>query len=135
MFKKNILNIKKFDSKYIIPYFGGERSLDTINYNNKDLFNCYLKELFLPIRYFYVTNIKILTRFTKIIRYFDIPYRFSMNDRLLWRYLAKPFGSFFDKSNKSFFLFFSTGLKKNIGLSMRFFFNHPSVKDHLNVKN
>jgi len=122
MFKKNILNIKKFDSKYIIPYFGGERFIDTINNNNKDLFNYYLKELFLPIRYFYVRNIKTLTRFTKIIKYFDIPYRFSMNDRLLWRYLAKPFGSFFDKSNKSFFFIFFYRVKEKHRLIYAFFF-------------
>lgn len=50
--------------------------------NAKDLLN-FLNKIYTPIRYSYIWDIKILTTFVKIIKYFDLPYNFDLKKKYL----------------------------------------------------
>lgn len=93
--------------------------------NATDIFN-FLKKIYTPIRYSYIWDLKILTTFVRIIKYFDLPYSFDLKKKYLWRFIAKPYGAYFDKKKRSYVFFFSNGLKKNIGVLMQFLINYPS---------
>ena len=85
-----------------------------------------LDERYKPIRLLTIFDISVLSIFKKIIPYFDLPYRLSFKKNKIYRYLAKVYGAFFDKDNRSYTLYFSTGTKKNIGVLMSYFINYPS---------
>lgn len=96
------------------------------NRKNVKVIKNFLEKIYKPIRYEYLWNIMVLTTFIKIIKYFDLPYSFDLKKKPLWRYNGLPYGAFFDKKMRSFVLYFSTGFKKNIGVSIQFFVNFPS---------
>jgi len=108
-------------------------NLRVVNKKNAKVLFKFLNKIYTPIRYSYIWDIKILTTFVKIIKYLDLPYNFDLKKKFLWRYSAKPYGAFFDKKKRSYVLFFSTGLKKNIGLLMQFLINYPSKSNLLHT--
>ena len=118
-----------------------QNSLNTIKPNsivirnnaNKLHLKKFLGKIFTPLRYTYIWDIQILSTFVKIIKFFDLPFRFDLDKNNLWRYNAKPYGTFFDKKKRSFVSFFSTGLKKNIGVLIPFLINYPSKSNLINV--
>lgn len=103
------------------------------NVSNKLQLKKFLGKIYTPLRYTYIWDIQILSTFVKIIKFFDLPFRFDLDKNNLWRYNAKPYGTYFDKKKRSFVSFFSMGLKKNIGLSIPFLLNYPSKSNLINV--
>lgn len=96
------------------------------NIKNKPYLFHFISNLYLPLRHTLLWDINILTTFVKIIKFFDVPYRFDLDKKILWRYNAKAYGTFFDKKMRSHVLYFTMGLKRNIGVSIPYFMNFPS---------
>ncbi len=66
-----------------------EKSL-IINIKNKVHLKNFLGKIFTPLRYTYIWDIQILSTFVKIIKFFDLPYRFDLDKNNLWRYILNP---------------------------------------------
>jgi hypothetical protein len=104
------------------------KKIDQLVINKKNVITLrkFLGNIHTPLRYSYLLDTKILISFVKIIKFFDLPFRFDLDKKFLWRYYAIPYGAYFDKKKRSFVSFFSMGLKKNIGVLMPFLLNYPS---------
>lgn len=104
------------------------KRIDQLVKNKKNIITLrnFLGNIHTPLRYSYLLDTKILISFVKIIKFFDLPFRFDLDKKFLWRYYATPYGAYFDKKKRSFVSFFSMGLKKNIGVLMPFLLNYPS---------
>ncbi len=117
----NILkNIKKIDES-----INNKQNIQTLRK--------FLGDIHTPLRSAYIFDAKILISWVKIIKFFDLPFRFDLDKKFLWRYYAIPYGAYFDKKKRSFVSFFSMGLKKNIGILMPFLLNYPSHSNLLHT--
>lgn len=111
------------------------KKIDQLVVNKKNIITLrkFLGNIHTPLRYSYLLDTKILISFVKIIKFFDLPFRFDLDKKFLWRYYATPYGAYFDKKKRSFVSFFSMGLKKNIGVLMPFLLNYPSHSNLLHA--
>lgn len=110
----------------LLPIVNNKSNLCINNKKNVKIIKNFLEKIYKPIRFEYLWNIIELTTFVKIIKYFDLPFFFDLKKKKLWRFYGLPYGAFFDKKIRSYVLYFSTGFKKNIGVSIQFFVNFPS---------
>jgi len=53
------------------------------NLTNVKTLKNFLNKIYKPIRYEYLSDIKVLTTFVKIIKYFDLPYSFDLQKKHL----------------------------------------------------
>lgn len=67
----------------------------------------------------------IISVYRNILEYADLPYKFDHVNRKWWRYFSDIYGFYYSRVHRSYTIWLSTGLKKNIGLYMPFLMRMP----------
>ena len=67
----------------------------------------------------------IISVYRNILEYADLPYKFDHVNRKWWRYFSEIYGFYYSRVHRSYTIWLSTGLKKNIGLYMPFLMRMP----------
>jgi len=67
-------------------------------------------------------NYQTIYTFDKIIKYAELPYNFDQINKFWWRWYSDIYGFYYNRVKRSYSLWLTTFLKKNIGVYMPFFF-------------
>jgi hypothetical protein len=85
-----------------------------------------------PLRFLYFLEKKIYSSFSKIIKYFDLPYIFDQKS--FWRYIANPLGIYYEKGQRNYIITYSMNLKKNFSFFLNSFIKYPNKQIFSKVK-
>jgi len=70
----------------------------------------------------------VVAVYRKILNFADLPYFFDQINRKWWRYFSDVYGFYYSRNHRSYTIWLSNGLKKNIGLYMPFLMRMPVKK-------
>ena len=78
-----------------------------------------------------VLKISTAFSFTKVLLHTDLPYYFDLVNKYWWRWYADLYGFYYHRVKRTYSLWLTMALKKNIGVYMHFYMLTPNKRSKI----